>query len=63
VNTPDAAAVAAITAGLVGALHMPNIMTFVIGIWSIMVAAGTLPVLTLPVGKTVIVLGVAPKEH
>ncbi len=40
VSTPIAAAVAAATWGLVGALHMPNGMMLVLGMWSMMLAAG-----------------------
>jgi hypothetical protein len=39
-NTPNAAAVAAATAGLAGDMHMPNVGTLTIGLLSIMVAAG-----------------------
>jgi len=40
VSTPNAAAVAEITTGFVGALHIPNEGTFTIGTLSIIVAAG-----------------------
>lgn len=40
VKTPAAAVVAAMTAGLVGALHMPNGRMLVIGMWSRIFAAG-----------------------
>jgi hypothetical protein len=38
VNTPEAAAVAACTAGLAGELHIPNDLMFVIGTKSVIVA-------------------------
>ena len=41
VNTPEAALVAAITAGLDGELHMPNDLMFVIGTKSVTVAKST----------------------
>ncbi len=40
VCTPRAAGVAAITAGIVGELHIPNVGMFAIGIVSAMVAIG-----------------------
>jgi len=63
VNTPSAAEVAAITAGFVGAWHIPNGMMFVIGMWSMIFASGTLLVVTLLTGKTTSALGVIPKLH
>jgi hypothetical protein len=41
VNTPEAAEVAAITAGFVGELHIPNVGIFVSGTKSAIVASGT----------------------
>lgn len=63
VKTPLAADVAAMTAGLVGALHMPKGITLVIGMLSMMVAAGTLLVLTSLAGSTVSVDGATPNEQ
>ena len=40
VGVPGAAAVAETKAGLLGDMHIPNGMTFVIGTWSLMFAAG-----------------------
>lgn len=62
-NTPALAAVAAITAGLVGAEHMPKGIMLFIGVKSIMVAAGMLPPLTRLVGRTIMVDGATPKVH
>lgn len=61
VKTPMAAEVAAATWGLLRVLHTPNGMIFIIGMLSIMVAAGRLQALTMLAGKTVIVLGATPK--
>jgi hypothetical protein len=63
VGTPRAADVAAITAGFVGALHMPKGMMFFMGILSIMVAAGMLAPLTRFSGVIVRVDGATPNEH
>ena len=63
VKTPSAAAVAAITAGLEGELHIPNGRIFNNGMWSMMVAAGMLLVKTRLVGNTTSELGAAPKEQ
>ena len=52
---------AAITAGFVGAEHMPNGMMLVAGTWSMIVAAGGPPAMTLFAGRTVSGLGAAPK--
>jgi hypothetical protein len=62
VNTPMAAAVAAMTVGLDGLEHMPNGGTFNIGAKSMMVAAGV-PVRVWLVGRTANVAGAAPKLH
>jgi hypothetical protein len=63
VGTPSAAAVAAITVGLDGLLHIPNGMTLTIGTWSMMVAAGSPPARTRLAGNTARALGAAPKLH
>jgi hypothetical protein len=55
---------AAITAGLVGALHIPNGMMFTIGAKSMIVAAGFFsPVTGGPFGSTINALGATPNEH
>jgi hypothetical protein len=41
VNAPELGAVTAITAGLVGELHIPNVLMFVIDTKSLIVARGT----------------------
>jgi hypothetical protein len=63
VGTPSAAAVAAITAGFDGLLHIPNGMTLTIGTWSMIVAAGSPPAMTRLTGNTTKALGAAPKLH
>ena len=63
VGTPNFAAVAAIKAGLVGALHMPNGGILATGILSMMVAAGIFPALTMLFGMTIKVEGATPNEH
>lgn len=63
VRTPCAAAVAAATCGLEGVVHIPNGITFVMGILSMMVAAGLLTVFTILVGITINEDGVVPKLH
>jgi hypothetical protein len=62
VSTPNAAAVAAITMGLAGQLHMPNGGTFIIGLLSMMLAAGA-PAITRFAGNTDKTLGATPKLH
>lgn len=62
VGTPSAAAVVAITAGFVGALHIPNGAIFLIGMKSIIFAPGV-PSITLLVGSTDSVDGATPKVH
>src|SRR5688572_2696645 len=57
VRTPSAAAVAAATVGLAGLVHMPNGMMLTIGLWSMMLAAGTNEVMTRFTGSTTSVLG------
>jgi hypothetical protein len=63
VSTPSAAAVAAATSGLAGDMHMPNGMIFIIGMWSMMLASGTMLVITLFVGNTTSELGAIPMVH
>jgi len=63
VKTPNAAAVAAATAGLAGDMHMPNGMTFTMGTWSMMLASGWFPVLTRFTGRTTKLLGAMPMLH
>ena len=62
VKTPRAAAVAAITVGLDGELHIPKGAILTMGTLSMMVAAGV-PVLTMAVGRTVSGVGATPKLH
>jgi hypothetical protein len=64
VSTPQAAAVAEATVGLLGVLHMPKGGMLAIGAKSIMVAARGPPVITgIPLGMTMRELGVTPKLH
>ncbi len=63
VSTPKAAAVAEATVGLASDMHIPNGMMFVIGMWSMMLASGTMLVITLLVGSTTSELGAMPKLH
>jgi len=63
VNTPSAAAVAAITVGLVGLEHMPNGWILTIGTLSITFAAGLPPARTRLTGSTCNGDGVTPKLH
>src|SRR5512139_353144 len=62
VNTPIAAAVAAMTCGFDGELHIPKGMMLTIGTWSMIVPAGMLLVIT---GRGVALNtdGTAPKLH
>jgi len=62
VNAPNAAAVAAATAGLANDEHMPNGMMFTSGLLSMMFASGV-TVCTRFTGNTASVLGAAPKLH
>src|SRR5271163_5301507 len=62
VSTPAAAVVAVITAGFVGAEHIPKGGIFTIGLLSMMLAAGV-PVSVLFWGRTTSVDGAAPKLH
>jgi hypothetical protein len=61
VGVPSAAAVAAITAGLLGLEHMPNGITLSMGMWSMIVAAGVPPAVTRLTGSTVSDEGATPK--
>ena len=63
VGVPMAAAVAAATAGFDWVMHMANGMIFIIGLWSMILAAGMLEAFTMLIGGTVNVLGTVPKEH
>jgi hypothetical protein len=63
VRTPKAAAVAAATAGLAMLVHAPKGWIFTMGLWSMMVAAGWLFVITLLTGRTASWLGARPKLH
>lgn len=62
VSTPKAAAVAEATAGLDGELHMPKGGMLRIGLLSMILAIGIV-VVTRFAGKTLNVLGAAPKLH
>ncbi len=62
VDTPKAAAVAAATIGLEGDWHMPNGGMFIIGTWSMMLAAIMLLVITV-LGVGTRLLGATPKVH
>jgi hypothetical protein len=62
VSTPSAAAVAAATVGFAIDWHMPNGMTFFIGILSMIVANGIVET-TLFSGVTIKADGAIPKEH
>ena len=63
VSTPRAAAVAAATIGLAGLRHIPNGMMFIIGLLSMMLAAGWLPDITRLSGSTIKALGAKPWLH
>ena len=63
VNTPKAAAVAAATMGLAMDIQDPKGATFIMGLLSMMFAAGTLLAMVLLRGRTVKVPGAIPKEH
>ena len=63
VKTPSAAAVAAITIGFAKLLHIPNGRIFTMGLWSMMLAAGMLLVMTLFSGSTTKVEGASPNVH
>src|SRR5262245_40069562 len=61
VSTPSAAAVAAATIGFEGVMHIANGMMFTIGLWSWMLAAGTLLQFTRLIGNTTNADGAVPK--
>mgnify|MGYP003639117751 CR=1 FL=1 len=63
VGVPSAAAVAAITTGLVEALHMPKVGTFTNGLLSMIVPHGRLQAVTRFSGSTLKAVGVMPKLH
>jgi len=63
VGTPRAADVAAITAGFVGAVHIPKLGIFTTGLWSMMLAAGLPSTVTRLAGSTIRADGAAPKLH
>jgi hypothetical protein len=62
VSTPRAAAVAEATAGLAMDMHMPKVGIFVMGMKSMMFAAGAVA-LVLLMGSTFRAEGATPKEH
>jgi hypothetical protein len=63
VGTPRAADVAAIKAGLVGALHIPKGGIFTTGLKSMMFAAGLFSTITRLTGRTISEDGATPKLH
>jgi len=63
VSTPSAADVAAATVGFANDEHIPNGGTFTIGLLSMMLAATGPPVMVRFCGKTIRLLGAAPKLH
>lgn len=63
VSTPNAAAVAAATAGLAGDLHIAKGGILTKGLLSIILAAGLFSAMVLLAGKTTNVLGAAPIVH
>ena len=63
VSTPSAAAVAAATCGLARLVHMPNGGMFMIGIASVIAAAGLPSISTRAIGRTFSVAGAMPKLH
>ena len=63
VNTPKAAAVAAITCGLAGLMHAPKPGMFANGLKSMIVAAGCEQDITRGVGSTTSVEGDDPSAH
>src|ERR1044072_4326512 len=62
VKTPIAADVAEATAGLARDMHIPKGGMFIIGLLSMMVAAGA-PAIVLLVGRIVRLPGAMPNEH
>jgi hypothetical protein len=63
VRTPKAAAVAAATWGFAIDIHTPKGAMFIMGTLSMMLAAKTPPAWVMLTGRTVNVLGAAPKVH
>ena len=63
VSTPRAAAVADATVGLAIDWHIPKGMMFTIGMWSMIVAAGGPPAVTMFTGNTFSVPGAMPMLH
>jgi hypothetical protein len=63
VKTPNFAAVAAATAGLVMVLHIPKGGIFTMGLLSMMVAMGRLDTMVRFSGSTINVPGATPKLH
>ena len=63
VKTPKAAAVAAATIGFAMDMHEPKGAMFIMGLLSMMFAAGILLAMVLFKGRTVNVPGAIPKEH
>jgi hypothetical protein len=63
VSTPNAAAVAAATSGLLGVVHIPNGIMFTNGTWSMILASGIESVNVRLIGKTANSLGAIPKLH
>src|SRR3954468_2724190 len=62
-NTPRAAAVAAITCGLAGLMHIPKVGMLVNGLKSAIVAAGWEAAITRGIGSTTSVDGDVPSAH
>src|SRR3954469_4577449 len=62
VNTPRAAAVAEATVGFDGDMHMPKVGMFIIGLLSMMLAAGA-PILVLLAGGKLKARGATQKVH
>jgi hypothetical protein len=62
VNTPKAAAVAEATVGFAMDMHIPKVGIFVMGIMSMMLAAGV-PHMVRLAGRTTSEDGAMPKEH
>ncbi len=63
VRTPLAAAVADATVGFDGDEQVAKVGMFIMGLWSIMFAAGMFPAFTKFRGSTISEAGADPKEH
>jgi hypothetical protein len=63
VSTPMAAEVAAATTGFAMDMHMPKVGMFIMGLLSMIFAAGGPPHMVLLVGSTTKALGATPNEH